>query len=326
MSTLKDIAQHTKVSVSTVSRVLNNDQTLNVNPQTRKSIIDYAKKIGYQKKPLKKNHRLIGVIIWIEQSDELKDPYFMEIRYGIERAAEASKTFIMTLYKSNDDYQLEKLKDVDGLICIGKFTRNEIEKFKKISPSMVFVDSSPQPEDYPSIMIDYYASTKSVIDYLLAKDYSSIGFIGGTEQFDNTVQEDEYRHKYAKKILEKNHRYHEEHFHIGQFTVDSGYQRMVEALKKPLAKAYFCANDMIAFGVLKALHENNIKIPEDTAIIGFNDVAQAAYTHPALTTLKIYTEAMGEEALVTLLKMIENPEQLPIKKIMPTKLIVRQSA
>ena len=326
MSTLKDIAQHTKVSVSTVSRVLNNDQTLNVNPQTRKSIIDYAKKIGYQKKPLKKNHRLIGVIIWIEQSDELKDPYFMEIRYGIERAAEASKTFIMTLYKSNDDYQLEKLKDVDGLICIGKFTRNEIEKFKKISPSMVFVDSSPQPEDYPSIMIDYYASTKCVIDYLLAKDYSSIGFIGGTEQFDNTVQEDEYRHKYAKKILEKNHRYHEEHFHIGQFTVDSGYQRMVEALKKPLAKAYFCANDMIAFGVLKALHENNIKIPEDTAIIGFNDVAQAAYTHPALTTLKIYTEAMGEEALVTLLKMIENPEQLPIKKIMPTKLIVRQSA
>ena len=326
MSTLKDIAQHTKVSVSTVSRVLNNDQTLNVNPQTRKSIIDYAKKIGYQKRPHKKNHRLIGVIIWIEQSDELKDPYFMEIRYGIERAAEASKTFIMTLYKSNNDYQLEKLKDVDGLICIGKFTRNEIEKFKKVSSSMVFVDSSPQPEDYPSIMIDYYASTKCVIDYLLAKHYPSIGFIGGIEQFDNTVQEDEYRHKYAKKILEKNHRYHEEHFHIGRFTVESGYQLIVEALKKPLAKAYFCANDMIAFGALKALHENNIKIPQDTAIIGFNDVAQAAYTHPALTTLKIYTEAMGEEALVTLLKMIENPEQLPIKKIMPTKLIVRQSA
>lgn len=326
MSTLKDIAKHTNVSVSTVSRVLNDDQTLNVNPNTRQAILNYAKKIGYRKKPKKKTHNLVGVIIWIEQSHELNDPYFMEIRHGIEKAAEASNTFLMTIYKKHDQYALEKLLDVDGLICIGKFTDQEINAFKTVSKHLVFVDSSPRPHDHDSIMIDYYQSTNDVITYLLNKEHISIGFLGGEETFNSYRIKGDYRERYTRQILNEHALYNPQHFHIGKFSVESGYQMMIKALNKPLAKAYFCANDMIAFGAMKALHEHNITIPNDIELIGFNDVAQAAYTHPALTTIKVYTEKMGEEALKSLIETIHIKNKLPIKKIMPTKLIKRQSA
>lgn len=324
MATLKTIAEKLGVSITTVSRVLNHDETLSVNPKTRQQIIDTAKALRYQVKAQKGKKRLIGVVIWMKQHDELSDPYFMEIRHGIERLAESEKIFIMTLYKEQGTYDLSKLEGVDGLICIGKYTQKEIEAFEKITSSIVFVDYSPDLLKFDSVMIDYQKSVQQVMEYVIQKNYKPIGFIGGIETGDTHIV-GEYRERYSKQYLLERNLLDLSHFHVDVFSFESGYQQMKKALKNP-ARVYFCASDTIAFGAMKAVHEAKKKIPEDIAIIGFNDIAQASFIHPSLTTLKVYTEAMGEEALQALLRRLDFPNKLPIKRIIPTKLIIRQSA
>ncbi|MFP4286352.1 MAG: LacI family DNA-binding transcriptional regulator [Candidatus Izemoplasmataceae bacterium] len=324
MVTLKTIADKLGVSITTVSRVLNHDETLSVNPKTKQLILDTAKAMNYQVKSQKGKKRLIGVVIWMKQDDELRDPYFMEIRHGIERLAEEEKIFIMTLYKEHGHYDLKKLEGVDGLICIGKFTKSETLNFEKLTKAIIYVDFSPDPLAFDSIMIDYQKSVSQVMEYILHKNYKPIGFIGGKEAIGKNIV-GEYRERYTKQYLLERNLLSLDHFHIDAFSFESGYQLMKEALKNP-ARVYFCASDMIAFGAIKALHEAGKMIPDDVAIIGFNDIAQASFIHPSLTTLKVYTETMGEEALHALIRRLDHPSKQPIKRVVPTKLVIRQSA
>jgi LacI family transcriptional regulator len=210
------------------------------------------------------------------------------------------------------------------LICIGKFTDKERALFEAITQSIVYVDYSPDSLNYDSVMIDYQKSVQQVMEYILYKNYKPIGFIGGKEVTDKTLI-GEYRERYTKQYLLERNLLNLDHFHVDAFSFESGYQMMKEALKNP-ARVYFCASDTIAFGAMKALHEAGKKIPDDIAIIGFNDIAQASFIHPSLTTLKVYTESMGEEALSALIRRLDFPNKLPIKRIVPTKLIIRQSA
>jgi LacI family transcriptional regulator len=326
MARLKDIAGKLNVSITTVSRVLNQDETLSVNPKTKEAILQYAKSINYQSKSQKVKKRLVGVVIWMKKHDELSDPYFMEIRHGIERLAEREHIFIMTVYKENGKYDITKLEGVDGLICIGRFNKQEENTLKKVSNHIVFVDCSFNPQVYDSVMIDYQKSVQIVLDYLLSKNHNEIGFIGGVESEEKEKILGEHRERYTRQYLLERNLLNPRHFHIDQFSIKSGYELMKKALEDTPASAYFCASDTIAIGALKAIHEKGLNVPTDIAIIGFNDIAQAAYTHPSLTTLKVYTETMGEEALQSLIQRLNYPNKLPIKKIIPTKLIIRQSA
>lgn len=328
MATLKQIAEACQVSITTVSRVLNNDPSLNVTEETKQKIKSYADSVSYKakrKETTDKHH--VGVVLWYDSMQELNDPYFMEIRHGIETLAREQGVYLMTLYRKDGTFDLSEIKGVDGLITIGKFTEEEIKHFKKITSNIVFVDSSPDDLTFDSVVIDFRHSVKQVLEYIIERDYAPIGYIGGLERINDLVLYGERREKFFKKYLANRNKLNENFVHIGEFSSDSGYEIMKNNIESNnLAKVYFCASDSIAMGAIQALHEAHIAIPETVAIIGFNDINQAKYMHPSLTTLSIPTKAMGEEALRSLLLRIENPKRLAIKKIMPTKLIKRKSA
>ncbi len=328
MPTLKQIADASNVSITTVSRVLNDDKSLKVSQETRDTILSVAKALGYAKKKQKVQDNLhIGIVLWVESTQEIEDPYFMEIRHGIEREAEAHGIYFMTLYREARTYNFKKLDGVDGLILVGKFTDKEVRSFERKSQNLVFVDSSPAPTKYDSVMIDYYDAMEQIIAYAIQSKYQTIGYIGGQEKINDNILDNEPRGIHFKTLLEKYDRYHPAHVYIGEFTSQSGYDLMLRAIKNNhLADSYFCASDSMAIGAMKALHENNIKIPKDVAIIGFNDIAQARYIYPALTTLKVPTTAMGEEAFLSLLDKLKYKKKNPVKKIVPTTLIKRESA
>ncbi len=328
MATLKDIASACNVSVTTVSRVLSDDQTLSVSKENRKKIQQVAEKMGYVKKhPSQSHHLHIAVVLWYDPKQEIKDPYYMEIRHGIEKAAKEQGIYIMTLYRQDGQFNLDLLSNIDGLIALGKFKEAEIRAFEKKTRHLVFVDSDPNSHRYDCVTIDFEKALDEITAHLFEAGYRHIGYIGGYENNDETTALIETREKLLKKHLKSRGYCDEIHVHRGFFTSESGYQFMKQAIEtKALADVYFCANDTIAIGAMKALHEANLKIPKDVAIIGFNDIAQARYMHPSLTTLKVETTAMGEEALQSLLRRIVDPNRVPIKKIVPTKLIKRQSA
>ena len=328
MPTLKHIADATGVSITTVSRVLNDDKTLNVNRETRRKILSVAEEINYKKKSKTHDRHLhIGIVLWYDSKQEIEDPYFMEIRHGIEKRAKEKGIYIMTLYREEGTFNLGRLSEIDGLIAIGKFTEKERRAFEKKTLNIVYVDSAPDPLKFDSVVIDFREAVRQVLEYAIARPYKKIGLIGAYEKIDQSILYGERREKFFRTYLEKRDRYYANHVHIGEFTSESGYALMREAIEKgDLADVYFCANDSIAMGAVKALHEANIKIPDDVAVIGFNDIAQSRYIHPSLTTLKVQTNAMGEEALKSLLERVSDHDRIPVKKIMPTTLIKRQSA
>lgn len=331
MATLKDIADAVGASITTVSRVLNYDHTLSVSEEMRSKIIETAQSLNYQTPRNRKTipnvtQKRIGIIHWYDSKSELDDPYYVGIRRGIEHLANKSHIDITLLYKEDNAFYLDRLGAIDGLICIGKFTPEQIIEFKHLTERIVFVDSSPNSRRFDSVVIDFKDAITQVVDYFLKLDIKHIGYIGGKERVSEDVLLGERRARYFTDYTKQHHVYQSNHIHSGEFTSESGYYIMQSQLKKEnLARGYFCANDAIAVGALKAIHEAGVAVPNDIALIGFNDDATSAFTYPSLTTIRVYTEFMGEQALLSLCEQFEG-RRIPVRKLIPTELVRRESA
>lgn len=330
MATLKQIAEKTNVSITTVSRVLNNDPTLSVSSEIRKKILDTARKMQYKtprnRTRLKTSKELnIAIILWYDSEQEINDPYYMQIRRGIENLCTKSNVKPTTVYNTNNGYNLESINHVSGIIAVGKFTDEEVKLFEQTSKNLVFVDSSPDTTQYDSIVLDFEKAVKSVLDSLIDRGYKQIGYIGGIEYLKNDLKLGERRELVFRDYLSSKNMLSEEHIHIGAFSSESGYLMMKQVIEdNNLAECYFCANDSICLGALRALHESNIKVPEDVGLIGFNDSPTSEYTYPPLSSVHVYTEFMGEQALISILEQLEGRD-IPIRKVIPTFLKHRQS-
>ena len=330
MATLKDIADKLGVSITTVSRVLNHDKTLSVSDSLRKKILDRAIKINYKtprnRPRLQTNSKYkIAIVNWYNAAEEIDDPYYMQIRRGIQHLALKSSTDTVLFYK-NDIKSIEGNSTVfDGIICIGKFTSEQVDVLRRVSKNIVFVDSSPDEDLYDSIVIDFNHAVKSVLSTLITKKYKKIGYIGGVEYIGGNIRLGERRELVFWDYLFQRNMLLTKFIHVGSFTSKSGYLLMKEALsKKEIAEVYFCANDSIALGALRAINEVGLSVPKDVGIVGFNDNPTSSYTSPPLTTVHVHTEFMGEQSLRSLVEKIEG-RILPVKKIIPTKIIIRET-
>lgn len=318
--TLKDIAKKANVSISTVSRILNNDSSLSVTQQTRVNVLEIAEKLSY-KKPVKRINTKkykIALIHWYTKAKELEDNYYLAIRVGIEHYCQQEGIELVKIFY--DDLK-DNLPKADGAIAVGKFDEKEIELFNAFYDHIVFVDSSPDEQKYDSVVIDFENAYSQAITYLEKLNFKDIGYIGGRE----------YTHSLNKPIGERRELYFRNYFnnqdkiHIGEFTIESGYRLMKEIIEKDVAaEAYLIASDSMAMGALRALYEANIKVPDDISIIGFNDIPQSEYTIPPLTTIKVYKDHMGIKAVKLLVESIEGRE-VKEKVLVSTRLIIRDS-
>lgn len=330
MATLKDIAQKTNTSITTVSRVLNYDKTLSVSEKVRQSILKTAQDMNYtprRKRVSNQTHPSyhIGIVMWYDAKEEQDDPYYMQIRRGIEQSANAKQIRTTLLYKKQDRFDLNILSGIDALICVGKFSDAQIHQFQKLTTNIVFVDSSPNEEMFDSVVIDFHKAVKEVLTLLLEKGYKTIGYLGGVEYISKQIKLGERRELVFRDFLFQRNKLYTKFIHIGDFSIESGYTLMQEALsKKEHAEVYFCANDSIAFGALRAIHEQGLSVPDDIGIVGFNNNPNTAFTYPPLTTVDVPTEFMGEQALKSVVEILDG-RTIAIKKIVPTNVVKRDS-
>ena len=331
MVTLKDIAKLAGVSSATVSRVLNNDKSLSVADETRKRIFEVADKLDY--KTLKqRNKRIdktmrIGIIHWYSQKEEVGDPYYLSIRKGIEKECLRKNIEVNTIFKNPDQNTANQLKDLCGVIAVGKFSEKEIQQFTAYSKNVVFVDFSLDEKKYDSVVIDFRKTVIEVLEYLLELGHRDIGFIGGREYVGKNKEmlHDEREITYLDFMTNKK-LYNPKNVYIGRFAPQDGYNLMKEAIKKgEMPTAFFISSDSMAMGAIQALYESNICVPKDVSIIGFNDIATAKYLIPPLTTVRVHTEFMGITAVGLLLEKINENRIIPKKVILPTELIIRES-
>ncbi len=334
MATIKDIAAKAGVSITTVSRVLNYDKTLSVTDEKRKLILEIAEEFNYEtprnrKKRIAKSNKKrmkVGMVNFVSSHDELEDPYYLSIRLGIEKGCAQEGYDLVKTYRHNDTYDLSLMKEVQGLICIGKFTTDQVKSFSKVSEKIVFVDCSPFEELYDAVTIDLEESVFKILDAITEAGHTSIGFIGGKEYFDEyNTPIGERRDKVFVEYLSDRGLYNEDYRFIGEFNPRSGYELMLEALEMDeIPTVFFIASDSMAIGALRAIHEVGLNIPKDISIVGFNDIPTAKYTFPPLTTLHVHTEFMGETA-VDLLKERFDGRKISKKVIVATSLIKRET-
>ncbi len=330
MTTLKNIADKLGVSITTVSRVLNNDKELSVSDELRKKIIGTANKMNYKtprNRPRLKAAKKykIAILHWYDVKEEMDDPYYMQIRRGIQQLAFKSNLDTVLVYSSNGKFDINQSLGIDGIVCIGKFSTSQIKMFKKVSPNLVFVDSSPNEEQYDSVVIDFNHAVKSVLNLLIKKKYKSIGYIGGVEYISNNIRLGERRELVFRDYLYQKNLLNTKYIHVGSFSSESGYKLMKQILSKDdRAEVYFCANDSIALGALRAINEMGLTIPADIGIVGFNDNPMSNYTSPPLSSVHVFTEFMGEQSLYSLIEKIEG-RTVTMKKVIPTKLVDRST-
>lgn len=333
MATIKDIAKAAGVSISTVSRILNLDKTLNVSEETRKKVLGIAEEMNYVTIKERKNRLksyTIGIVCSFTETKELNDPYFLSIRMAIEKKCIDENIGFKSLYFSkilkDDTYNY---KELDGIIAIGIFEKDEILKLKELSPNIIFIDSSPEEWEFDSVVVDLRYGAKKSLDYLYYLGHRDIGYIGARvipHNRDEGIELVNYREVTYRNFMIDINNFRNEWIFKGNFTPEDGYNLMKEALKlEKIPSAFFIASDPMAIGAYKAIQEEGYNIPNDISIVGFDDIATAQYLTPSLTTVKVFTDYMGETALDTLMERIKEERMLSKKIVLPVKLIIRDS-
>lgn len=317
VATIKDIAMKADVSPATVSRVLNYDKTLSVADKTKKRIFEAAEALSYHKNSVKKYvGDKIAIVHWYTEKEELNDLYYLSIRMGVEqRCQELHLSPEMYFFDSIDDIQPDQVK---GIIAIGKFTSKQVKKLAHICPAIVFVDQSPDEDTYDSVVINFERAIQKIIRYFLTNNHKRIGFIGGRER----IREKAFQEQLTSKNL-----YEKRFVYVGGFSVDEGYRLMKQAiddLGENLPTAFVISSDVMAIGSMRALHESGIAIPDRVSIMSINDISVSKHLYPPLSTVRVFTELMGETAIDLLLEQLED-RAIPKQAVISTEMVYRKS-
>lgn len=333
-ATIKDIAVKANISYSTVSRALNNKY--GVNPGTREKILRIADEINYLPNAIarglvSKQTKTIGLVI-----PDLRNPFFPEVASGIGESA-AENGYNVFLCDSNWSREREEQyikllaeRRVDGLIVapIG----NSIDGLKTITKDMlpvVYVSRAPANTNHSYVVIDNVRGGFLATKHLIESGYESIGFIGATE---DSATSDERYIGYQRAFEQYSMAIDENFIKIGDFKQKSGYdilQKMIHNGNYP--RSFFVVNDMLALGAIQAVKDSGLKVPEDIAIVGFDDIPVASLQEVQLTTILQPKFVMGKIAFEMLLEVIESNEEDHSgengrKVILEPELIVRKSS
>ena len=321
--TIKDIAERAKVAPSTVSRALNSRGRMS--KATRERICQIARELDYypniNAKGLATNKTgNIGIVINKRHRPFLSSFYGMIIM-GVEEEAENQGYHL--IFSTTDGGpslpRCVKERRIDGLILMGCDICKDLILSLKDTP-LVLVDN--HLEGVNSIAIDNIGGAYKAVEYLITLGYRKIGFIA--ERFSDLSFWERFA-GYKLALEDHGIEYGADLVAEGLTRPDHGYVAMKKLLEREAPPAVFAANDSTAVGAIKAIKEEGLKVPDDIAVVGFDDGVVAPHTDPPLTTVRVFRKRMATTAAKRLIELIENPDQPAIGLKLPTKLVIRQS-
>ncbi|WP_320128300.1 LacI family DNA-binding transcriptional regulator [uncultured Sphaerochaeta sp.] len=334
MATIKDIANKARVSSSTVSRVLNHDVSLSVSDETKLRVLAIAEELDYaplsQRKRVKKdqaNRRTIAIVEWYNGAALVEDPYYLYLMTTVEKQLSKNNIDTFKFISIDGEYVPSMNNAIDGMIAIGRFTVEQIEKFTAYTDRIVFIDSCPDPSRFDSVLADAWIGTLQALDYLYELGHRDIAFIGGKVIGDcggkgsDTRKEIYCSFMKAKGLDTESLLLEGDNLSFNQGFLLAG--KLLQQSVRP--SAVFCANDTMAIGVMTRFHEAEIHMPDDMSIVGFNDLPSVKYVDPPLTSVRIPMQDIAQAAVELLNSRIAENGRLPRKVTIPTLLMVRES-
>jgi LacI family transcriptional regulator len=308
--TIKDVARHAQVSIASVSRVLN--RTGVVSEPTRQRVLHAAQHLRYTpheaaRSLITRRTRTVGVLL-----PDMHGEYFSELIRGIDRAARLSGLQLLVSSSHGDASEaalvLRSMHGrVDGVLIMSPYAeaRKLIDAVPATLP-VVLLNTPDETSRAATFMIDDFGGAKAMVEHLRSVGYRRIAHIAGPDS--NFEARERLRGFYAalgsaeagKALVIP-----------GSFTEESGQAagRQIAAAT-PRPDAVFAANDMMAIGCMLALTELGLRVPQDVALAGFDDIPIARFVSPPLTTVRAQTTELGRQALEELAHAIDSPGEI----------------
>ena len=334
MIKLTDIAGKIGLSLTTVSRALNDHS--DVSQKTKELVRNTAKQMGYvpnrmaQNLAMKKSH-LISLLYDDYNESIVFQSFTFEVISGIRSYFGNTPYDLLMVPENAKGKSRESLKNtclsrgVDGLFVVGVRTDDSyIDELKEDFIPAVVIDYPLTGKRVSYVESDNMKGCRLAINYLASKGHRDIAFINGH----NLAAVSSIRFNGYKTALEENRIPFDPDLTIeSDYTEEGGYRTAKKLLAEKIKfSALFAASDLMAVGAIKALKEENYRIPEDVAVIGFDDVFFAGYSHPGLTTVRQHKFEIGYQGAKLLHKIIEHPDYIPRRKKIDVELIIRGSA
>lgn len=334
MASIRDVARAASVSPATVSRILNKDKTLSVGDDTRERVLKAASDLNYSiddKKKRKKKQISVIQVTSIGEIDEIDDPYYRAIRNGMLSEAFQRKIkfekIIAVEEILNNQAIIEK---ADIVTTLGTLDFEAISQISQWNEKIIVIDDPKVDDIYDTVYIDLAKEARRSLDLLKSKGHQKIAFIGGYENRRGTkgtisspeeIRFETYIRWMKEEGLEKNINYQ-----LGQWMPVSGYEmakRFIEDDKLPTA--ILAASDPLAIGAYRALQEDGIRIPDDVAIVSFDDVEITKFLTPTLTTVRFPAEELGRIVIKLAEEKLSQERTVPLRVSLPAELIIRES-
>lgn len=328
--TLEDIAKMSGVSRSTVSRVINGDR--NVNEQTRTKVQSLIKSIDFQPnlaaRGLAAGHtKVIGLVIPTGVMAIFTDPYFPLVIQGVSAACNARGYSVM-LWLAEPEYERRTISQIlyngliDGVVVSSMLVNDPlIERLYESKRPFITIGRHPTNDQINYVDIDNRAGAYQGVLHLLRTGHRRVGVINGPH---NTIASQDRYQGYQDAMRERGVPLIPELVAEGEFSDTTGYLAMKQLLPH-CPDAVFAASDAMAFAAMRAIQEAGLRIPEDIAIVGFDDLPAAANSKPPLTTVRQPIQRTGSIAAEMLVDMIEHPDPHPRRIVLPTELVYRSS-
>lgn len=319
MTTIKDVAKHARVSITSASYALNGTGTISA--ATRQRVLEAAEALNYHPNAFARNLKkrkthTLGVFI-----TRFGGAFYEEILEGIHEAVLSTDYELIVCPESRTNRRILTHRQVDGAIVFDSKVKSDIllRLASKRFP-VVVLDRYLEADYLLPLLVDNPHGAREAFCHLYDQGARRLAFVSGAaDSFDNMERKRAFldaadQHGLAVRC------------YSGNFTEKSGYEiARVIIDDGALPEAVFCANDQMALGFIRAMKDNALKAPDDIAVVGFDDIQIARYTQPSLSTIGTSRFSWGSAAATQLIDFLDKERPfLPYR--IPTQLIQRQSS
>ncbi|MCG8500760.1 MAG: LacI family DNA-binding transcriptional regulator [Firmicutes bacterium] len=327
MATIQDVAKRAGVSVATVSRVLNH--SLSVREDTRKKVQVAIKDLNYQPNLLGRNLRRSETKMILVLLPTISNTFYVKIVKGIEEVGLRNGYNIMLCDtdsdKQREEVYLDLLKNklIDGAIFMAtELSKEELSEIGRYFP-MIQCCEYKEGAEVSYISIDNFAAAYKAVQHLIELGHQRIGMISGTNHCISTFQREA---GYKKALEDAGIAFDDALILKGEYGFKSGFRAAKQFLhrdKRPTA--IFAMSDMMAIGAMKAIKERGLQIPDDMAVVGFDNIRFSTMVEPQLTTISQPQYDIGCIAMDLLLKQMKGELKEPQHIFVEHELIIRKS-
>jgi LacI family transcriptional regulator len=327
-SNIKEVARRAGVSIATVSRVFNRSSL--VTKETSDRVMRIARQLKYSPNASARSLSMKKTYTFVVLFPDLHGEFFSEVIRGADQTAQKNSynMLLSSAHNSADEIisGLNAMRGrVDGLIIMSPhISAHALNSTLPKSLPVVLLNCVIDDTSFDSIVVDNFNGSYEIVKHLLMHDHHRIAVIKGVE---GNYETGERLRGYRYAVAMHNGLISDDLEITGDFSEESGYDAIGKLMKlKPRPTAVFASNDSMAIGALKGLHDAGIRVPEDMALAGFDDIPIVRYIKPSLSSVHVPIYELGILAVQRLLNSM-NGKNMHKKQqiIIPTKIITRES-